>query len=356
MDTLKVRVQASKLKRNASIRILKTVSASQLYQGFKTATVSAAVFGGLYIMFYERCREFLEIRRQYRQQQQQQQRIAVASNQSSRQSYISDMKTTSRINCIVQHSKHFINKHIDGLLAAPNAFLTSKWADPALSCLFANTVTSWIEVPIDTIKQRMQAAGSPLRRPLSRMGANRTKSSAWCSAKGAISSIRPSLGISGLYRAYWPFLLRTLPFEIIEFSVFESLKQATKKYKMFEAKKYEGAVYLSIGACAGATAAIVTMPIDNMKTRINVLGEGFFESFMTILRNYGVKGFFRGVTPRLATHVPSGALYFAIYAISKTSLRTKLNVQDDRSERGLPGSGIGIKPKPPVGLCEDNVY
>ena len=185
------------------------------------------------------------------------------------------------------------------------------WIDPALACIFANFTTSFIEVPIDTVKQRLQA-GIP----------RQTFRGLWANSE-LVSSLRSLTklgGIRSLYRSYLPYMLRTLPFEMIEFSVFESMNDAVKKhYKMN--RRCEWITYLSLGAFAGAIATIVTMPIDNMKTRINVLGESFSDSPRMILKCHGFSGFFRGITPRLATHIPSGAIYFLVYAGSKSFLR-----------------------------------
>ncbi|XP_057508806.1 nicotinamide adenine dinucleotide transporter 1, chloroplastic [Actinidia eriantha] len=78
------------------------------------------------------------------------------------------------------------------------------------------------------------------------------------------------------------------------------------------------------GASAGAIAATVMCPLDVIKTRLQVYGlperphsgergSIIITSLKDIIRNEGLKGMYRGLSPTLVALLPNWAVYFTVY-------------------------------------------
>ncbi|KAL3654434.1 Nicotinamide adenine dinucleotide transporter 2, mitochondrial [Castilleja foliolosa] len=87
----------------------------------------------------------------------------------------------------------------------------------------------------------------------------------------------------------------------------------------------------SSGAAAGAIAATFLCPLDVIKTRLQVhglpemhpsgrQGSVILVSLQNIVRNEGLKGLYRGLTPTLAALLPNWAVYFTVYGHLKEQL------------------------------------
>lgn len=83
------------------------------------------------------------------------------------------------------------------------------------------------------------------------------------------------------------------------------------------------------GASAGAIAATLMSPLDVIKTRLQVYGlpdvprnkgSVIVTSLQSIIRNEGLKGLYRGLSPTLAALLPNWAVYFAVYGQLKELL------------------------------------
>lgn len=77
---------------------------------------------------------------------------------------------------------------------------------------------------------------------------------------------------------------------------------------------------LACGGLAGSTAALFSTPFDVVKTRLQtqIPGSirpynGVFRALQEIGRHEGLKGLYRGLTPRLIMYISQGALFFASY-------------------------------------------
>ncbi|KAL6573730.1 Nicotinamide adenine dinucleotide transporter 2, mitochondrial [Orobanche hederae] len=89
----------------------------------------------------------------------------------------------------------------------------------------------------------------------------------------------------------------------------------------------------SAGAAAGAIAATFVCPLDVIKTRLQVhglpkiqpsgrQGSVILVSLQTIVRNEGLRGLYRGLTPTLAALLPNWAVYFTVYGHLKELLHS----------------------------------
>ncbi|XP_063948540.1 S-adenosylmethionine carrier 1, chloroplastic/mitochondrial isoform X3 [Daucus carota subsp. sativus] len=110
--------------------------------------------------------------------------------------------------------------------------------------------SSIVRVPTEVVKQRMQTGQ-------------------FISAPNAVRAIVAKEGFRGLYAGYGSFLLRDLPFDAIQFCIYEQLRMGYKIAAKRELNDPENAI---IGAFAGAFTGAITTPLDVIKTRLMVQG------------------------------------------------------------------------------------
>lgn len=155
--------------------------------------------------------------------------------------------------------------------------------------------------PFDVIKQRMQMHGS----------AHRTV--AQCA-----SNVYRQEGLRAFYVSYPTTLTMTVPFTAVQFSVYEWAKKVLNP-----SENYSPVTHVCAGGFSGAVAAAITNPLDVAKTLLQTRGSstdaqirnasGMFEAFRIIHAREGIKGFARGLTPRVLTFMPSNALCWLSY-------------------------------------------
>lgn len=126
-------------------------------------------------------------------------------------------------------------------------------------------------------------------------------------------------GFSSLYAGWGAVLCRNVPHSIIKFYTYESLKQFMLSSRQSNAQPTSVSM-LVCGGLAGSTAALFTTPFDVVKTRLQTqipgsayCYDGVFNTLKDIARHEGLKGLYRGLTPRLAMYMTQGALFFASY-------------------------------------------
>ncbi|KAL6549108.1 putative S-adenosylmethionine carrier 2, chloroplastic [Orobanche hederae] len=142
--------------------------------------------------------------------------------------------------------------------------------------------SSIVRVPTEVIKQRIQTGQ-------------------FVSAPEAVRLIVAKEGFRGLYAGFGSFLLRDLPFDAIQFCIYEQLRIGYKLAARRDLNDPETAI---IGAFAvvlkrlGAITGAMTTPLDVIKTRLMVQGSskqynGIFHCVNTILREEGSSVFFK---------------------------------------------------------------
>jgi hypothetical protein len=154
--------------------------------------------------------------------------------------------------------------------------------------------------PFDVIKQRMQLEGNPFK-------------SVWQCAR----QLYMEEGLRAFYVSYPTTLTMTVPFTAIQFSTYEAAKKVLNPSNI-----YSPASHAIGGAIAGATAAALTTPLDVAKTLLQTRGcssdmkirhtTTLSQAFRVIYQLEGVRGFWRGLTPRICTHMPSNALSWLV--------------------------------------------
>ncbi|TYH72687.1 hypothetical protein ES332_D05G272100v1 [Gossypium tomentosum] len=185
--------------------------------------------------------------------------------------------------------------------------------------------------PIDTVKTRLQTAGalggaaSSLVRVPTEVVKQRMQTGQFASAPAAVRLIVAKEGFRGLYAGYGSFLLRDLPFDAIQFCIYEQLRIGYKLAAQRDLNDPENAI---IGAVAGAITGTVTNPLDVIKTRLMVQGsskqyKGILDCVRTIMREEGTHAFLKGIGPRVLWIGIGGSIFFGVLEKTKQMLAKK---------------------------------
>ncbi|KDQ27003.1 hypothetical protein PLEOSDRAFT_1066284 [Pleurotus ostreatus PC15] len=193
-------------------------------------------------------------------------------------------------------------------LAGGNA-AGNQWVATSLAGASAAITSDALMNPFDVIKQRMQVHKSEFR-----------------SVFACARTVFMKEGISAFYVSYPTTLMITIPSNAVQFTVYDHLKKWINPRG-----EYSPTTHMIAGAVSGGVAAAVTTPLDVAKTILQTRGtaretelrnvRGLADAFRVIWRRDGIKGFGRGLTPRVLTHMPSNALCWLSYEFFKVAIR-----------------------------------
>ena len=157
----------------------------------------------------------------------------------------------------------------------------------------------------------------------------RTRMQAGIYAKELFSSVSES-GVHSLWQGVVPTLWRDIPFSAIYWVGYESISRT-----FFENKSTHSAFIA--GGVSGSVAALVTMPFDVVKTRVQVQQtssdgskSSLIKTLRTISRVEGISALFAGLSPRVSKATLSCAIMISAYETAKICL------QDRETLRGWP--------------------
>ncbi|KAK2998158.1 hypothetical protein RJ639_024897 [Escallonia herrerae] len=168
---------------------------------------------------------------------------------------------------------------------------------------------SLIRVPTEVVKQRMQTRQ-------------------FASAPDAVRLIVSKEGFKGLYAGYGSFLLRDLPFDAIQFCIYEQLRIGYKMAAQRDLNDPENAI---IGAFAGALTGAITTPLDGSANQYN----GIVDCVQTIIREEGPPALLKGIGPRVMWIGIGGSIFFGVLESTKRFLAQRLPIHPntDSSKR-----------------------
>ncbi|RZR72544.1 hypothetical protein BHM03_00014482 [Ensete ventricosum] len=177
-----------------------------------------------------------------------------------------------------------------------------------------------IWTPIDVVSQRLMVQGSAAAAAKYRGGVD------------AFKKILYSDGVRGLYRGFGMSILTHAPFNAVwwaSYSLSQRLIWGCIGYHMGgggELKPGHGTVVAVQGmgaAVAGGASVVVTMPLDTIKTRMQVLDDGGGErmtigrTVSSLLREGGWRACYRGLGPRWASASLSATTMITTYEFLK---------------------------------------
>ncbi|KMQ88728.1 calcium-binding mitochondrial carrier protein aralar1, partial [Lasius niger] len=189
--------------------------------------------------------------------------------------------------------------------------------------------------PIDLVKTRMQN-----QRTGSFIGELMYRNSFDCFKK----VIRHE-GVFGLYRGLMPQLMGVAPEKAIKLTVNDFVRDK------FMDKNGNLPLYGEIlsGACAGGSQVIFTNPLEIVKIRLQVAGEiagGSKVRAWTVVKELGLFGLYKGARACFLRDVPFSAIYFPMYAHTKTRLadeggyNTPLSLLVSGAIAGVPAAAL----------------
>ncbi|OZJ03434.1 hypothetical protein BZG36_03185 [Bifiguratus adelaidae] len=170
---------------------------------------------------------------------------------------------------------------------------------------FATIAHDGLMNPFDVVKQRMQIHGSTYR-----------------SVFECARQVYTREGLRAFYISYPTTLTMNIPFQSIQFASYEYLRKWINPRG-----GYDPLTHVLAGGGAGALAAAVTTPLDVVKTLLQTRGtstdlqirncSGLKEAFGIIWERHGLKGLYRGMKPRVLSHMPSTAISWSVYEYFK---------------------------------------
>lgn len=182
----------------------------------------------------------------------------------------------------------------------------------------ATVVHDAVMNPVEVIKQRMQMRGSVYR-----------------TISECTSMIYRNEGLWAFYKSYPTQLLMNMPFQIVHVVAYERMMNYLNPQR-----DYDPLHHALAGGTAGAVAAALTTPLDNLKTVLNTQEEctlcrarpidGAIDAAQFIYRSSGWSGYMRGITARVMFQMPGTAICWSVYEFTKFSIKMQ-NVNDENS-------------------------
>lgn len=181
---------------------------------------------------------------------------------------------------------------------------TSDWAVPVehmVAASLGEVAACAVRVPTEVVKQRAQAS---------------QYASSLSALQGILSQYR-TIGVvhvfRELYRGWSVTIMREVPFTVIQFPLWESMKEYRRRTSGNDhISPFESGLF---GSAAGAVAAGITTPLDVLKTRMMLAKEktAMVPMLRQILRESGPRAFFAGIGPRIIWISAGGAIFLGSY-------------------------------------------
>ncbi|KAJ2514321.1 mitochondrial aspartate-glutamate transporter agc1 [Coemansia sp. RSA 1939] len=181
----------------------------------------------------------------------------------------------------------------------------------------AGGIGAAVVYPIDLVKTRMQ------NQRVAVVGEMMYKNSIDCFRK-----VIRNEGILGLYRGLGPQLVGVAPEKAIKLTVNDFVRARLTDTKTGKIKLTSE---LFAGAMAGASQVVFTNPLEIVKIRLQIQGELLKETAgkgapivrrgaVTIIKELGLLGLYKGASACLLRDVPFSAIYFSCYSHLKKDL------------------------------------
>lgn len=142
-------------------------------------------------------------------------------------------------------------------------------------------------------------------------------------SKSMVETFRSEIkegGIRSLWKGNFTNCIRVFPYAAIQFGSYERFKSYIIHLTEKNNRNFGFMERLTSGACAGATAATFTYPLDVMRVRIAVYKDlnGPIDAIRDIYREGGMRYFFKGWTPTVMSLAPFIATNFATFDYLKS--------------------------------------
>ncbi|XP_072297453.1 mitochondrial adenyl nucleotide antiporter SLC25A24-like [Eucyclogobius newberryi] len=223
---------------------------------------------------------------------------------------------------IIRYWKHSTVLDLGESLAIPDEFTEEEkssgcWWKQLMAGAFAGAVSRTGTAPLDRIKVFMQVHASKSNQI------------------GLVGGLRQMItegGLKSLWRGNGVNVLKIAPETAIKFMAYEQYK----KLLTSEGQKIETHFRFMAGSLAGATAQTTIYPMEVLKTRLTLRKTGQYSGMVDcakkILRNEGIKAFYKGYIPNLLGIIPYAGIDLAVYESLKN---TWLSYHQDSTNPGI---------------------
>jgi solute carrier family 25 S-adenosylmethionine transporter 26 len=193
----------------------------------------------------------------------------------------------------------------------------------ALAASIGNTFASFLRVPYEVLKQRMQNGDH-------------------ASTMEALRYAAQNDGMIGLFTGgkLYSQILRDVPYAIVTLVSYEVLQALVTRYRASQQQQQKQkqqsnattsakkkAADALCGALAGGLGSIASTPMDVVKTRMMLGGGGYSgvtDCVTRMLKEEGAGSFFIGTGPRLLHKIPANGLFFLTYEFFRTLLKVEV--------------------------------
>ncbi|KAM7069073.1 mitochondrial thiamine pyrophosphate carrier isoform 1-T1 [Molossus nigricans] len=166
--------------------------------------------------------------------------------------------------------------------------------------------------PVDVLRTRFAAQGEPR---------------VYKTLRDAVATMYRTEGPLVFYKGLTPTLIAIFPYAGFQFSFYNSLKHVYEWVTPAEGRKNDNLKNLLCGSGAGVISKTLTYPLDLFKKRLQVGGfeqarvtfgqvrsyQGLLDCARQVLREEGVPGFFKGLSPSLLKAALSTGFVFFWY-------------------------------------------
>ncbi|KAI9294368.1 citrate transporter [Neoconidiobolus thromboides FSU 785] len=136
-----------------------------------------------------------------------------------------------------------------------------------------------------------------------------------------VKSIIKSEGLIGIYRGVVPVMLRQGSNSAIRLTSYQILKDYCYKHSLGISKDEKNLTIITtflLGMIAGTITVYTTMPIDNVKTKMqskeaSLRYKNSYHCLIQTVKETGVLSLWNGATPRLGRLLLSGGIVFSVY-------------------------------------------
>uniref|UniRef100_H2TUR1 Solute carrier family 25 member 24 n=1 Tax=Takifugu rubripes TaxID=31033 RepID=H2TUR1_TAKRU len=204
---------------------------------------------------------------------------------------------------IIRYWKHSSVLDIGDSLAIPDEFTeeeksSDRWWKHLVAGAAAGAVSRTGTAPLDRMKVFMQVHSSKSNR---------------ISLVGGFRQMIVEGGLGSLWRGNGINVLKIAPETAIKFMAYEQYKKLLSS----KGEKIQTHQRFLAGSLAGATAQTAIYPMEVLKTRLTLrkTGQysGMFDCAKKILKNEGVKAFYKGYVPNLVGIIPYAGIDLAVY-------------------------------------------
>lgn len=142
-------------------------------------------------------------------------------------------------------------------------------------------------------------------------------------------------GVGGFWRGNIVNLLRTAPFKSVNFFCYDIYRK--KLLEITGKEEVSNFERLLAGAAAGISATLLCFPMDTIRTRMVAPGGealgGVIGCFQHMLHTEGFLSLYKGLLPAVISMAPSGAVFYGVYDILKTSYLQSPEGKEDLRRR-----------------------